>query len=58
MTEVEVNGMGEGELDFAATKAALSSSSTSLRLGHLRTLEERITSNGEGLFLLYFSEGN
>lgn len=46
---MEVNGMKEGDLDITFTKAALSSSSTSLRLGHLRTLEERITNDGTRL---------
>jgi hypothetical protein len=49
MTEVEVNGMSEGDLDINYTKVVLSSSSTSLRLGHLRTLEERIAENGKSL---------
>jgi hypothetical protein len=49
MTEVEVNGMSEGDLDFTFTKAALSSSSTSIRLAHLRTLEERCANNGNTL---------
>jgi hypothetical protein len=47
MTEVEVNGTSGGDLDFTFTKAALSSSSTSLRLGHLHTLEERLSNNGK-----------
>lgn len=54
MTEVEVNGISGGDLDLASTKAALSSSSTSLRLGHLRTLEERIANNGKRLLVLCF----
>jgi hypothetical protein len=54
MTEVVVNGISGGDLDLASTKAALSSSSTSLRLGHLRTLEERIASNGKKPLVLYF----
>ena len=52
MTEVEVNGMREGDLDITFTKAALSSSSTSLRLGHLRTLEERSANNGKMLHVM------
>ncbi|RDW60906.1 ARM repeat-containing protein [Coleophoma cylindrospora] len=45
MTEVEVNGTGGVSLDFTATKAALSSASTSLRQAHLHTLEERLAKN-------------
>ncbi|KAG0651944.1 translational activator [Hyphodiscus hymeniophilus] len=46
MTEVEVNGASGGVyLDFTETKAALASSSTSLRIRHLHTLEERLTKN-------------
>jgi hypothetical protein len=44
MTEVETNGAGG--LDLAATKKALASSSTTLRLAHLHTLEEKLVSNG------------
>jgi hypothetical protein len=43
MTEVEVNGTTGYELDFAATRAALSSSSTALRIGTLSVLEERLS---------------
>jgi hypothetical protein len=46
MTEVEVNGLSRGELDVTATKEALSSSSTTLRLGHLHILEERLSGDG------------
>ena len=46
MTEVEVNGRGRYDLDFGATKLALASSSTSLRLGHLHNLEEQLCNNG------------
>ena len=46
MTEVEVNGTNGVDLDFAATKAALSASSTALRLGSLQALEERLSTNG------------
>lgn len=46
MTEVEVNGTGRYDLDFGATKAALSSSSTSVRLAQLHTLEEGLSNNG------------
>ena len=46
MTEVEVNGTGKVDLDTTATKAALASASTSLRLGSLHTLEERLSNNG------------
>lgn len=45
MTEVEVNGTGGLDLDISATKAELSSSSTPLRTGSLRTLEERLSHN-------------
>lgn len=48
MTEVEVNGTGGVDLDFAATKSELSSSSTSRRIHHLQTLEERLSKNGLG----------
>jgi hypothetical protein len=47
MTEVEVNGSAGVDLDFAVTKAALNSSSTTERLGHLHTLEERLSGRGE-----------
>lgn len=46
MTEVEINGVAAAELDITATKAALSSSSTSTRLDTLHVLEERLSSNG------------
>jgi hypothetical protein len=46
MTEVEVNGTSKLDLDTAATKAALASASTSLRLGTLHALEERLSNNG------------
>lgn len=45
MTEVEVNGTGAVDLDLRATKVALSSSSTTTRLGNLHTLEERLSNN-------------
>lgn len=44
--ELEVNGASGGNLDFTQTKALLSSSSTSLRIGLLRVLEERLSKNG------------
>jgi hypothetical protein len=47
MTEVDVNGSAGAGLDFAVTKAVLNSSSTTERLGHLHTLEERLGDNGE-----------
>lgn len=47
MTEVEVNGTGGVDLDLSATKVALSSSSTTIRLGSLHTLEERLSNNGK-----------
>jgi hypothetical protein len=46
MTQVEVNGTGKVDLDTTATKAALASASTSLRLGSLNALEERLSNNG------------
>lgn len=58
MTEVEANGMSEGDLDVTFTKAALSSSSTSLRVGHLRTLEERIANNGKRPRVLYIMDSS
>ncbi|KAF4636926.1 hypothetical protein G7Y89_g1156 [Cudoniella acicularis] len=42
MSEVEINGSAAGDLEMTATKAALSSSSTTIRLGTLHTLEERL----------------
>ncbi|EHK96768.1 putative Translational activator GCN1 [Glarea lozoyensis 74030] len=45
MTEVEVNGSAGVDLDFAVTKAALNSSSTTARLEHLHILEERLSGN-------------
>lgn len=44
MSEVEVNGASTSavELDFAATKKALASSSTALRTTQLHAIEERI----------------
>ncbi|KAK0107053.1 translational activator of GCN4 [Cadophora gregata] len=52
MTEVEVNGTGKVDLDLSATKVALSSSSTKIRLGNLHALEERLSNNeiSHGLF--------
>lgn len=46
MTEVEVNGTSGLDLDISATRAELSSSSTPLRTGSLRSLEERLSHNG------------
>ncbi|CAL3971329.1 unnamed protein product [Diplocarpon coronariae] len=46
MTEVEVNGISGVDLDLGATKAALSSSSTTIRLGNLHALEERLSNKG------------
>jgi hypothetical protein len=51
MTEVVVNGSAGVDLDFAVTKAVLNSSSTTKRLGHLHTLEERLGDNGEDSLL-------
>ncbi|WYZ42025.1 hypothetical protein EsH8_V_000920 [Colletotrichum jinshuiense] len=45
MTEVAANGSGSVSLDFAATRTALTSSSTSTRIAHLRTLDDRISSS-------------
>ncbi|CAG8952268.1 hypothetical protein HYFRA_00001008 [Hymenoscyphus fraxineus] len=45
MTEVEVNGMAVVELDLAATRTALHSSSTTARLATLHILEERLSNN-------------
>lgn len=42
---MEVNGTGAVDLDLRATKVALSSSSTTTRLGNLHTLEERLSNN-------------
>lgn len=47
MTEVEVNGSSRIELDISATKTALSSSSTNIRLGLLQLLEDRLSKNGK-----------
>lgn len=46
MTEVEVNGISGADLDLSATKASLTSSSTTTRLGGLHTLEARLSNNG------------
>jgi hypothetical protein len=46
MTEVEVNGTGKVDLDTTATRAALASASTTVRLGSLHALEERLSNNG------------
>ncbi|TGO34185.1 hypothetical protein BHYA_0208g00040 [Botrytis hyacinthi] len=44
MSEVEINGHNEGvDLDLTLTKAALTSSSTNLRLGQLKLIEERLS---------------
>lgn len=51
MTEVEVNGTGAVDLDLRATKVALSSSSTTTRLGNLHTLEERLSNNGTSPYI-------
>jgi hypothetical protein len=50
MTEVEVSGSFKADLDITATKASLSSSSTSRRLGSLHTLEERLSNNGTRIY--------
>jgi hypothetical protein len=46
MTEVEVNGTGAVDLDFTATKIALSSSSTSQRIDSLQIVQERLSKKG------------
>lgn len=47
MSEVEINGQNEGvDLDLTLTKAALISSSTNLRLGQLKSIEERLSKKG------------
>ncbi|OLN86334.1 eIF-2-alpha kinase activator GCN1 [Colletotrichum chlorophyti] len=43
MSEAVVNGSGSVPLDFTATRTALTSSSTSTRIAHLRTLEDKIS---------------
>jgi len=57
MTEVEVNGVGDVDLDISATKVALSSSSTTIRLGALHTIEERLSNNG-GISSRIFNENS
>jgi len=57
MTEVEVNGTSEVDLDITATKVALSSSSTSIRLGSLHALEERLSNNGRRFHTCSISSG-
>jgi len=49
MTEVEVNGVADVNLDISATKTALAASSTTTRLGTLHVLEERLSNNGRSL---------
>jgi hypothetical protein len=44
MMEAEASGLSG--VDLEATKKALSSSSTALRLTHLHGLEEKLRSNG------------
>lgn len=47
MSEVEINGQnGAVDLDLSLTKAALTSSSTNLRLGQLKLIEERLSNKG------------
>ncbi|PQE17282.1 putative translation activator GCN1 protein [Rutstroemia sp. NJR-2017a BVV2] len=43
MDLVEVNGRTEGDLDFAQVKSILLSSSTKLRVGQLRSIEEKLS---------------
>jgi hypothetical protein len=45
--ELKVNGTSGDGLDYTQTKAWLSSSSTSLRIGLLHVLEERLSKYGE-----------
>jgi hypothetical protein len=45
MTEVAVNGAAPG-LDLKATKAALTSSSTSSRIASLRAVDDKLSQNG------------
>jgi hypothetical protein len=49
MMEAEVSGLSV--VDLEATKKALSSSSTALRLAHLHGLEEKLRSNGLQFFM-------
>jgi hypothetical protein len=44
MADVEINGLTE--LDIVATKAALSSSSTALRLARIHNLEDKLRRHG------------
>jgi hypothetical protein len=46
MTEVEINGLTVVDLDITATKAALSSSSTTRRLASLQNIEQRLSNDG------------
>jgi hypothetical protein len=41
--------MGDLDLDISATRADLSSSSTPLRIGRLRAVDERLSQNGTNL---------
>lgn len=50
MMEAEASGLSGQDLE--ATKRALASSSTALRLAHLHTLEEKLRSNG--LYILRY----
>lgn len=45
MTDVDVNGAAPG-LDLKATKAALTSSSTSSRIASLRAVDDKLSQNG------------
>lgn len=45
MTEVDVNGAAPA-LDLKATKAALTSSSTSSRIASLRAVDDKLSQNG------------
>jgi hypothetical protein len=48
MTEVELTGTNGGlDLEIKETRASLASSSTSVRLGLLHTIEERLSKNGK-----------
>lgn len=46
MSEVEVNGTAGFDLDISTTKTELLSSSTHLRIGSLKALEERLSRKG------------
>lgn len=47
-----MNGTEGVDMDFTATKAALSSASTTFRQAHLHTLEERLANNGRKTLMI------